>query len=144
MTFFALSCFYFLITAIGVIRLCNLNQSSAASPDDPNILSSLLCYMVAACVLRLLGWLVCTTYFMTDGRYLYVKPDTFEQISSLNQKVISSNETVWLPLEPTDLDGINAAPVVLVLAITSPEIFVVITYLALCWLCFAAYIDAHD
>ena len=29
------------------------------------------------------------------------------------------------------------------MAIFTPEVFVLITYLALCWLCFSAYIDSH-
>ena len=47
-------------------------------------------------------------------------------------------------MEPETVSGINESPVLLVLAILTPEIFVLFAYLALCWLCFCAYIDAHD
>lgn len=40
--------------------------------------------------------------------------------------------------------GINETPIVLVLAIFTPELFVLIAYMCLCWLCFATYIDAHS
>ena len=30
------------------------------------------------------------------------------------------------------------------MAIFAPEVFVLITYLALCWLCFSVYIDSHS
>jgi hypothetical protein len=56
----------------------------------------------------------------------------------------NANETYWLPLEPDNVNGINEAPIVLVLTVLTPEVFVLITYLALVWLCFAAYIDAHE
>ena len=48
-----------------------------------------------------------------------------------------------MPLEPETISGINESPVILVMAIFTPEVFVLITYLALCWLCFSAYIDSH-
>lgn len=62
----------------------------------------------------------------------------------MNLEALNANETLWLPLEPEHLTGINEAPFVLVLTVFTPEVFVLITYLALVWLCFSAYIDAHD
>ena len=56
----------------------------------------------------------------------------------------AQNETNWLPLEPDSVDGINQSPAMLVLAILTPEIFVLYAYLALCWLCFSNYIDSHS
>ena len=56
----------------------------------------------------------------------------------------AKNETHWLPLEPEHITGINESPMLLVVAIMTPEVFVLISYLALCWMCFSAYIDAHE
>ena len=53
------------------------------------------------------------------------------------------DETHWLPLEPESISGINDSPVILVMSIFMPEVFVLISYLALCWLCFSAYVDSH-
>jgi hypothetical protein len=55
-----------------------------------------------------------------------------------------NNETYWLPLEPESMRGIDQTPILLVIAIFTPEFFVLIAYISLCWLCFATYIDAHS
>ena len=55
----------------------------------------------------------------------------------------SANQTYWLPVEPEEIDGLNNSPVMLVVCFFTPEIFVLISYMALCWLAFAAFIDAH-
>lgn len=68
----------------------------------------------------------------------------YEDIQAAKQDAVAQNQTYWLPLEPDSVSGINESPILLVLAIFTPEIFVLFTYLSLCWLCFCAYIDAHD
>ena len=93
-------------------------------------------------MLRLLGWLLCTGFFFTNNKD-YIKYATYEQIKRLTIEAKEQDETNWLPLEPESVSGINESPVILVMAIFTPEVFVLITYLALCWLCFSAYIDSH-
>lgn len=56
----------------------------------------------------------------------------------------ANNQTYWLPLEPESVRGINQSPILLVVSVFAPEVFVLISYLALCWLCFSTYIDAHS
>ena len=141
--FFALSCFYFVLTMISVYRLCTLEANSASKPGEPNILRALLLYLTAACCFRLLGWLLCTGFFFTNNNK-YIKYATYEQIKRLTIEANAQNETHWLPMEPESISGINESPVILVMAIFTPEIFVLIAYLALCWLCFSVYIDSHS
>lgn len=142
-TFFALSCFYFVVTIIGLQRLCQLEQSSGSTPKDPNILATLLCYLLTASCLRLLGWALCTSVFFNSGQ-TYIDQETYEQIWRLATEAKNNNVTLWLPLEPEYLNGVNESPLFLVLSIFAPEVFVLVTYLALCWLYFSSYIDAHE
>ena len=141
-TFFALSCFYFIVTTMGVTRLCQLESTSAAKPSDPNILKTLLMYIVIASSLRLLGWTICTGVYFSKS-HKYIKQATYEEILGLTYGPSSSNTTYWLPVEPEEMNGLSNSPVMLVVSVFTPEVFVVISYLALCWLCFASYIDAH-
>ena len=46
-------------------------------------------------------------------------------------------------MEPKHISGLDQAPKSLVIAVFGPDIIVVITYLALCWLCFSVFIDSH-
>ena len=80
--FFALSCFYFVLTVLSIYRLCTLEVNSAAKPSDPNILRTFVIYIVTACTLRLLGWLLCTGFFFTNNKN-YIKYATYEQIKRL-------------------------------------------------------------
>ena len=73
-----------------------------------------------------------------------MKHATYEQIKQMSIEAKANNETYWLPLEPESLRGVNESPVLLVLAIFTPEVFVLIAYLSVCWLCFSNYIDTHS
>ena len=75
--FFALSCFYFVLTVLSIYRLCTLEVNSAAKPTDPNILRTFVIYIVTACTLRLIGWLLCTGFFFTNNKN-YIKYATYE------------------------------------------------------------------
>jgi len=80
LAFFSLSCFYFLLSILGVSRLCSLEQQvSTGKPKEPNIVRTLLLFVLIACVLRLLGWLMCTWFFF-QGSKAYIHPDIYEQI----------------------------------------------------------------
>ena len=122
------------------MRYCSLEATSAAKSTDPNIIQTFLSYLTFTCIFRLLGFSICTTYYLLNNN-TYIKYATFEQIKN---ETLKTNDTYWLPLEPENITGINEAPFVLVLTVFTPEIFVLITYLALVWLSFSAYIDAHD
>ena len=141
--FFALSCFYFVLSMVSIYRLCTFEVNSAIKPGEPNILRTFVIYITAACCFRLLGWLLCTGFFFTNNKN-YIKYATYEQIKRLTIEANAQNETHWLPLEPEEISGINESPVMLVMAIFTPEVFVLIAYLALCWLCFSVYIDSHS
>ena len=85
MTFFALSCFYFVLTILSCSRLCYLESpppTSTPKPNEPNILRTLLIYLCVSCVFRLLGWVFCTTFYYTD-RNQYIERATFDQIMNL-------------------------------------------------------------
>ena len=63
---------------------------------------------------------------------------------SMSIEAENNNQTYWLPPEPEEVYGINESPVVLVSTILGPDVLIQITYLALCWLTFSTYIDAHE
>lgn len=67
-TFFALTCFYFIVTALGIVRLSKLESSSAAKSTEPNILKKLLIFVVIASGFRLLGWILCTAIFFNKDK----------------------------------------------------------------------------
>ena len=125
MTFFALSCFYFVLTILSFARLCYLDQPPVHSqkPNEPNILRTLLIYLTVSCVFRLLGWVLCTTFYCLD-RNQYIERATYEKIMSMGLEAEMKNETFWLPLEPEEVKGINESPVMLVSTILVPEVFV--------------------
>ena len=75
--FFALSCFYFVLSVISIHRLCTLEANSAIKPGEPNILRTFVMYITAACCFRLLGWLLCTGFFFTNNNN-YIKYATYE------------------------------------------------------------------
>ena len=131
-----------MLTILSVARLTSLEPAATSKPNEPNILRTLLVFLLVAVVLRLLGWLLCTAYYFTDHKS-YINHATYEQIKRLTLEAKAQNETYWLPLEPESVRGINESPIILVLAIFTPEVFVLIAYIALCWLCFSAYIDSH-
>lgn len=140
--FFALSCFYFILTMVSVYRLCTLESNSAAKEEEPNILRIFLVFIVTASALRLAGWLLCCGFFFTNNKN-FIKYATYEQIKRLTIEAKEQDVTYWLPLEPDSISGINQSPVLLVMAIFTPEVFVQIAFISLCWLCFSAYIDSH-
>ena len=93
--------------------------------------------------LRLLGWILCTATFFNKS-HAYIQEATFDKIKELAMDSKASNETLWLPVEPEEMNGLKQSPALLVVAIFTPEVFVVVSYLALCWLYFASFIDSHD
>ena len=142
MTFFALSCFYFIVTSLGIIRLSKLESTSAVRSTDPNILQTLLIYVVVASGFRLLAWILCTAVFFNKDKK-YIDEATYETILAATLKQ-SITDTLWLPVEPESINGFEESPVLLVAAIFTPEVFVVLSYLALTWLYFSTFIDSHD
>ena len=98
--------------------------------------------MMLASVLRLISWLVCTVvFYKSDENFL--KYAIYERIKKLTIQAKAENETYWLPLEPKYVSGLEQAPKTLVVSIFGPDVFVIISYMALCWLCFSVFIDSH-
>ena len=112
-------------------------------PSDPNILQTLIFFVFIASSFRLLGWTLCTAVFFNRNQN-YIKHATYENIKQLSSEFKASNNTLWLPVEPEEMNGLNKSPALLVTAIFTPEILVVVSYLALAWLYFASFIDSHE
>lgn len=125
-----------MLTGISIFRICTLEANSAAKASEPNILRIFVNFIVIACVLRMIGWLLCCGFFFTNNKN-FIKYATYEQIKRLTIEAKEQNDVYWLPPEPETGSGINESPVMLVIAIFTPEVFVLISYLALCWLSFS-------
>ena len=98
--------------------------------------------MTIASVLRLISWLICTVvFYKSDENFL--KYAVYERIKKLTIRAKAENESYWLPLEPKYVSGLDQAPKTLVVSIFGPDVFVMISYMALCWLCFSVFIDSH-
>ena len=80
--FFALSCFYFVLTVLSIYRVCTADVNSALKPNEPNILRTFVIYIMASSTLRLIGWLLCCGFFFTNNKN-YIKYATYEQIKRL-------------------------------------------------------------
>ena len=80
--FFALSCFYFVLTVLSIYRICSNDVNLAQKPNETNILRTFVIYIVAASTLRLVGWLLCCGFFFTNNKN-YIKYATYEQIKRL-------------------------------------------------------------
>lgn len=75
--FFALCCFFFLLTVLSLTRWCSMETSNTSgqsksgdnlstngsSNGSPNIVNTLLVFIVITCIARLVGWTACTTYY---------------------------------------------------------------------------------
>ena len=137
-SFFALACFYFVLTILGVLRFCQVPSTK----EDTGILRWFYALLTLTCAMRLAGFALCS------GRYAniteeFVDEPRLEEIRALHEDAQAEGVEHWLPLEPEGLVGVDRAPPELLLAIVLPEIAMVVTYFVLVWQTLAAYIDAH-
>ena len=140
-SFFALACFYFVLTILGVLRFCQV-----PSKEDTGILRWFYAVLTLTCAMRLAGFAFCSGRYANSSHGStedFIDESELAEIRDLQATVEAEGVTTWLPLEPEGLDGVGGAPPELLLALALPEVAMVVTYFVLVWQTLAAYIDAH-
>jgi len=140
-SFFALACFYFVLTILGAVRLC---QVPSTKDDAHGLLRWFYAILTVTCAMRLTGFIFCSARYAHTGEE-FIGDSLLEGILDGHDQAQADGIVHWLPLEPEGYKfaGVDHAPSPLLLAIVLPEIAMVITYFVLVWQTLAAYIDAH-